>query len=118
MSGPVGGGFFLTHTVCAYGVGWFQVEFSIGRYHGSSGEVRVRYTIVSGTARPTPDPQALYVPQSGWLLFTSGGLGRQTVSVTLRDNGLLEGPRTFYVNITRLELIEPRLVGHLNYNRN
>jgi len=78
------------------------------RYDGSSGEVRVHYTMSPGTARPVPDPRALYVPVSGWLVYNDGGLGRQTVSVMLRDNGLLEGPQTFFVNITQLELVEPR----------
>ena len=45
---------------------------------------------------------------SGWLVYSDGGLGRQTVSVMLRDNGLLEGPQIFFVNITHLELVEPR----------
>jgi len=84
------------------------VDVEIVRTGGSSGEVRVHYTTSPGTALPTPDPRALYQPAAGWLRYTDGGLGRQTVSVTVRDNGLLEGPRTFYVNITRLELILPR----------
>jgi len=84
------------------------VDFDILRYHGSSGEVRVHYTTSRGTAPPAPELQALYVPVSGWLVYHDGGLGRQTVSVTLQDNGLLEGPQTFFVNVTRLELIEPR----------
>ena len=78
------------------------------RYHGSSGDVRVHYTTSPGTARPSPDPQGLYVPVSGWLVCSDGGLGQQTVSVMLLDNGLLEGPQEFFVNITQLELIEPR----------
>jgi len=87
----------------------FQVDFDVVRYRGSSGEVRVHYTTTVGTARPAPDQRALYVPSSGWLVFSDGRLGQQTVSVVLLDNGLLEGPQTFYVNITRLELVEPRL---------
>jgi len=87
---------------------WFQVDLKVERYHGSSGEVRVHYTTTAGTARPSPDLQALYMPSSGWLVFSDGGLGQQSVSVDLLDNGLLEGPQTFFVNITHLELAEPR----------
>jgi len=87
---------------------WCQVDFDIVRHHGSSGEVRVHYTTSPGTARPSPHRRALYVPVSGWLVFTDGALGHHTVSVMLMDNGVLEGPQTFFVNITRLELIEPR----------
>jgi len=79
------------------------------RHDGSSGEVRVHYTTTPGTAHLSPHQSALYVPSSGYLVYSDGGLGRQTLSVTLLDNGQLEGPRTFFVNITRLELIEPRL---------
>jgi len=68
----------------------------------------VHYTTTPWTARPSPDQQALYMPVSGWLVYSDGGQGRQTVAVTLLDNGLLEGPQAFFVNITRLELIEPR----------
>jgi len=93
----------LTWLLC-----WCQVDFDIARYYGSAGKVRVRYTTTAGTAHPAPDQRALYVPASGWLVFSDGGLGQQTVSVMLLDNGLLEGPQTFYVNITHLELIEPR----------
>jgi len=85
-----------------------KVDFDVVRYHGSSGEVRVHYTTSPGTAQPVTDPRALYVPASGWLVYSDGGLGRQTVSVLLRDNGLLEGPQSFFVNITRLELVDPR----------
>lgn len=81
------------------------------RTEGSSGDVRVHYTTTPGTASPSPDPQALYVPMSGWLVFTDGGLGQQTVTVRVTDNGLLEGPREFFVNITHLELVEPRYAG-------
>jgi len=84
------------------------VDVEIVRDRGSSGEVRVHYTTAPGTALPTPDPSALYHPVSGWLSYADAGLGRQTVSVLLRDNGLLDGPQTFYINITRLELVEPR----------
>jgi len=49
------------------------------------------------------------VPASDWVVYSDGGLGQQTVSVVLLDNGLLEGPQAFFVNITHLELIEPRL---------
>jgi len=94
-------------------IDWFQVDFDIVRYDGSSGDVRVHYTTTPGTARPAPDPQALYVPVSGWLVFSDGGLGQQTVSVMLLDNGLLERPREFFLNVTYLELIEPRYTGLL-----
>ena len=87
---------------------WFQMDLKVERYHGSSGDVQVYYTTTAGTARPSPDPQALYMPSSGWLVFSDGGLGQQSVSVDLLDNGLLEGPQTFFVNITHLELAEPR----------
>ena len=87
---------------------WFQVEFDIVRRHGSSGEVLVYYTTSPGTALPSPDQDALFVPTSGWLVYSDGGLGQQTVSVSLLDNGLLEGPRSFFVNITELKLVEPR----------
>ena len=95
------------HCVCC----WFhiQVDFDVVRYYGSSGEVRVHYTTTRGTARPAPDQRALYVPALDWVVYNDGGLGQQTVSVVLLDNGLLEGPQAFFVNITHLELIEPRL---------
>lgn len=90
------------------GMRCFQVDFDVLRSDGSSGEVRLQFSTSAHTARPSPDPVALFLPASDSLLFSDGGLGRQTVSVTLIDNGLLEGPRSFFVNITRLELIEPR----------
>lgn len=83
---------------------------NIRRQYGSAGQVRVYYTTSSGSALAAPADNALFVATSGWLMFEDGGQGVQTLSVSVMDNGLLEGPKTFYVNLTQIELVQPRYV--------
>ena len=92
-----------------------QVTVGVVRRQGSAGQVRVFYTTYSGSALASPSTDALFMGTSGWLTYIDGGLSTQTVSINIIDNGRLEGPVIFYVNLTQIQLIQPRFAFILSF---
>ncbi|MBN3308256.1 GPR98 protein, partial [Amia calva] len=77
-----------------------KVTVTVVRSRGSFGSVQLWYQTSSGTAKNVSDFRAL----SGQLVFGSG-VAVQNISVDILDDDLPEGPEEFYLNITRVELL-------------
>ena len=80
-----------------------QVQVMVRRTKGLVGQVQVRYTTSPGTATTGQD----FYPAAGVLVFENG-VDSQFVQVSLRPDDIPEGPETFFINITSVQLLSPR----------
>ncbi|MGL5082687.1 MAG: Calx-beta domain-containing protein [Microcoleaceae cyanobacterium] len=80
-------GFSIANVTVNEDVG--QVQFTVNRTGGSNGAVSVQYGTRDGSATAMD-----YAPVSNILNFASGDIS-ETVTVTLLDDGLVEGSETF-----------------------
>ncbi len=74
----------------------------------------MHYTTTPDTAHSDLAEDPDFYGVSGWLGFNDGE-SRKTFTVSLVDDSLPEGPETFFANLTRVELVFPRLVMALGY---
>ena len=79
----------------------------IERHYGNSGEVQVYYQTSPGTALPLTSSHPDYHSASGWVLFQKEEI-QKSVTITLLDDDIAEGPEHFYVNLTQIQLVSPR----------
>ncbi|XP_038076858.1 adhesion G-protein coupled receptor V1-like isoform X2 [Patiria miniata] len=79
-----------------------QVSLDVVRNAGISGAVKVTYTTKQISAQPGED----YVEDSGDLIF-SEGVDVNTIKISLVPDNLPEGPESFLVNLTSIELLQP-----------
>ena len=78
----------------------------MSRNYGSVGSVRVFFTTSPGSATASPDAGEDFVSAAGWVSFSSRETEKR-VAVTIIDDSRAERPETFYVNLTRVELLYP-----------
>lgn len=76
---------------------------SVTRSFGNEGSVLVAYESSSNTAVSGLD----FVPASGQLLFTPGQNSQQ-ITLRIQDDSLPEEPEVFFVNITKVALVNVR----------
>ncbi|XP_022110249.1 G-protein coupled receptor 98-like isoform X2 [Acanthaster planci] len=79
-----------------------QVSLEVVRNAGITGAVKVTYTTKQISAKPSED----YVEVTGDLIFGEGS-DVNTISVSLVPDDLPEGPESFLVNLTAIELLQP-----------
>ena len=84
----------------------FQISISVQRNFGSSGQIRVSYTTVDGSAISLFGLQRDFEATSGRLFFGNGQNG-QSLTVNIMNDILAEGPEEFYINLTSIELLDP-----------
>ncbi|XP_033109462.1 adhesion G-protein coupled receptor V1-like [Anneissia japonica] len=79
-----------------------QVTLEVVRNAGSIGIARVIYTTIPGTASEIQD----FNPASGFLTFNDG-VDTQSIVINLQPDDVPEGPETFHVNLTSVQLLSP-----------
>lgn len=80
-----------------------QVNVTVNRSLGSLGGVWLTYQTSGDTAVSGED----FAATSGRLLFTPGQTSQQ-VTLHIHDDSLPEGPEMFFLNITKVELVNER----------
>ena len=80
-----------------------QVQVTVRRTKGLVGQVQVRYTTSPGTATTGQE----FYPAAGVLVFENG-VDSKFVTVSLQPDDIPEGPETFFINITSVQLLSPR----------
>ncbi len=83
-----------------------QVSVTVERKYGDSGRVRIGFTTSPGSASSTVDGNQDFRAQSDYLVFTHGQ-SEKTISIGLVNDRRPEGPETFFMNLTSIELQEP-----------
>jgi hypothetical protein len=73
-----------------------RVELSVARSANPIGAVSVNYATADGTARAGQD----YVQSSGTVLFAHGELGTRTIALEIVNDGAVEAPEQFVVNLS------------------
>src|SRR5882672_3911143 len=81
-----------TYTVTAAGA---TITIPVTRVAGSSGAVGCSYTTVNGTAVAPTD----YVAKTGTLSWTNGDSAPKNIVITIVDDGVVNGNKTFYVQL-------------------
>lgn len=79
------------------------MNVTINRSLGTLGSVWVSYQTSGNTATSGED----FAPASGRVLFTPGETSQQ-ITLHIQDDSLPEGPETFFLNITDVELLNLR----------
>ena len=67
------------------------LTLSVRRVGGSNGLVQVSYATIDGSATAGAD----YVPQTGIVEFAAGDVSEKQITLSLLDNPLAEGDRSF-----------------------
>jgi hypothetical protein len=73
-----------------------SITIPVTRVAGSSGAVGCGYATVDGTAKAGTD----YVAKSGTLAWADGVTTPQNVVITILDDGVVNGDKTFYLQLT------------------
>lgn len=80
-----------------------QVNVTLHRSLGNLGAVWLTYQTSGGSADSGDD----FAASSGRLLFSPGQTS-QLLTLLILDDSLPEGPEMFYLNITKVELVNER----------
>lgn len=80
-----------------------QVNVTLDRSLGNLGAVWLTYQTSEGSADSGDD----FAAASGRLLFSPGQTS-QLLTLLILDDSLPEGPEMFYLNITKVELVNER----------
>ncbi|XP_074651666.1 adhesion G-protein coupled receptor V1-like [Tubulanus polymorphus] len=76
-----------------------KIQVIVNRDGGNQGQVRVGYATVAGTAKDAID----YASATGTIEFLNGET-QKTISVTILQDTLPEGPEYFFINLTSVAL--------------